>query len=74
MTRLILSLEEGEKSWLKRRSRETGESMAQIVRRAIRRLEESEKESLDDTLAVTSGLWRRGDGLRYQRKIRRQWE
>jgi hypothetical protein len=74
MTRLILSLEEREKSWLKHRSRETGESMAQIVRRAICRLEESEKGSLDDTLAATSGLWRRGDGLRYQRKIRREWK
>jgi hypothetical protein len=74
MTRMILSFEEGEKSWLKRRSHETGESMAEIVRRAVRRLQESEETSLEETLAATRGVWRKGDGLRYQRKVRREWE
>ena len=74
MTRMILSLEDGEKSWLKRRSHETGESMAEIVRRAVRRLQESEEQSLDETLEATRGLWRKGDGLHYQRRIRSDWK
>ena len=74
MTRLILSLEEREKSWLKRRSEETGESMAQIIRQAVRQLEEADQRNLDETLAVTRGLWRKGDGLQYQRRIRREWK
>jgi hypothetical protein len=73
-TRMIVSLEEREKSWLKRRSRETGESMAEIVRRAVRRLRQSEDESLDDLLEATKGIWRKGDGLEYQRKIREEWD
>jgi hypothetical protein len=74
MTRLILSLEEREKSWLKRRSQETGESMAQIIREAVRQLEEADQRSLDEILAATRGLWRKGDGLQYQRRIRREWK
>jgi hypothetical protein len=71
---MILSLTENEKAWLQRRSRDTGESMAQILRRAVRRLQEEENQSLDDALAATRGLWRKGDGLRYQRAIRREWK
>jgi hypothetical protein len=71
---MILSLQEHEKAWLQRRSRETGESMAEIVRRAIQSLQKSEAQSLDETLAATRGLWRKGDGLRYQRKVRQEWK
>jgi hypothetical protein len=71
---MILSLQEHEKTWLQRRSRETGESMAEIVRRAIQSLQKSEEQSLDETLAATRGLWRKGDGLRYQRKVRQEWK
>ena len=74
MTRLILSLGETEKSWLQRRSRETGRSMAQILREAVQKLRETEEQSLDDALEATRGLWRKGDGLRYQRKIRADWK
>lgn len=74
MTRMILSLESQEKSWLERRSREMGVSMAEIVRLAVRRMRHAEEESLDQVLKATSGIWRRGDGLRYQRKIRREWK
>jgi hypothetical protein len=74
MTRLILSLDEREKSWLKRRSQETGESIAQIIRQAVQQLEEADQRSLDETLAATRGLWRKGDGLQYQRRIRREWK
>ena len=74
MIRLILSLSETEKSWLQRRSRETGRSMAQILREAVQKLREAEDESLDEALAATRGLWRKEDGLRYQRKIRAEWK
>lgn len=74
MTRMIVSLTETEKFWLQRRSRETGESMAQVLRRGIRRLQEDEEESLHDALTATRGLWRKGDGLRYQQAIRGEWK
>ncbi|HEY7334873.1 MAG TPA: hypothetical protein VH639_08315 [Bryobacteraceae bacterium] len=73
MTRIVLSLEERETSWLKRRSESTGESMAEIVRRAVRKLKESEDE-LEELLEATKGIWRKGDGLEYQREIREEWD
>ena len=74
MTRLILSLEDRERAWLERRSRETGESMAEIIRRAIRQSRQVEEESLEEALEATRGLWKNGDGLKYQRKTRREWK
>lgn len=74
MTRMILSLEDQDKSWLERKAREEGVSMAEIVRQAVRRMQHAEEESLDQVLAATRGLWRKGDGLRYQRAVRREWK
>jgi hypothetical protein len=74
MTRMILSLEDQDKSWLERKAREEGVSMAEVVRQAVRRMQHAEEESLDQVLAATRGLWRKGDGLRYQRAVRREWK
>jgi len=47
--------------------------MAEVVRRAIRRMRDQEKTSVDDLLRQTRGVWRKGDGLAYQRRLRREW-
>lgn len=47
--------------------------MAEIVRRAVRKLKESEDE-LEELLEATKGIWRKGDGLEYQREIREEWD
>ena len=74
MQRLLLSLEQDERAYLARRAKETGLSMAAIVRQAIQSQKESEEASLDDALNATRGVWRKGDGLRYQRAIRGEWK
>jgi hypothetical protein len=74
MTRIIVSLDEREKSWLERTAREKGVSMAEVVRHAVRQLHKTEEKSLQELLDATRGVWRSGDGLRYQRKIRREWK
>ncbi len=74
MTRMILSLEDRDKSWLERKSAEMGVSMAEVVRLAVRRMRHAEDESLEKLLESTRGVWRRGDGLRYQRKVRGEWK
>ncbi len=74
MTRTIISLPEQDKSWLERKAREAGVPMAEIIRQAIRRMQRAEEESLDQLLKSTRGVWRKGDGLRYQRKIRQEWK
>jgi hypothetical protein len=74
MTRLLVSLNEQERSFLQRKARQTGVSMAEVVRQSIQRMKTAEQKSFHDLLDATKGTWRGGDGLRYQRKIRREWD
>ena len=74
MTRMILSLEDQDKSWLERQAAQQGVSMAEVVRSAIRSQRKNEEEPLEKLLAKTRGVWRSGDGLRYQRRVRTEWK
>ena len=47
--------------------------MTELVREAIRRLRRQEELSFEELLGRTSGLWRKGDGLSYQRRLRKEW-
>jgi hypothetical protein len=73
MTRMLISLEESDRLWLEQKARESGEPMAAVVRQAIRLARENEQKPMKDLLASTQGLWDKGDGLRYQRRIRKEW-
>lgn len=77
MVGTIVSLADEEKEWLDRRSRQEGVPMAEVVRRAVRRLrEETEREesSLDVLLERTAGIWPGDDGLAHQIRARDEWE
>jgi plasmid stability protein len=71
--RMLISLEENDRQWLELRAQETGKPMSEVVRQAIRQAQEAEQKPMKDLLASTKGLWRQGDGLRYQRRIRKEW-
>jgi hypothetical protein len=73
MTRTIISLDVHDKEWLVRRAAAEGVPMTELVRQAIRRLRQQEDLSFEEVLGQTRGLWRRGDGLAYQRRARREW-
>jgi hypothetical protein len=73
MTRTIISLEPEEKAWLERTAQARGVSMARLIREAIGRLRQQEDVSFEDLLDQTRGLWRHGDGLAYQRRLRQEW-
>jgi hypothetical protein len=73
MTRMLISLEETDRLWLQQQARDTGIPMSEVVRQAIRRAQESGQKPMKDLLASTKGLWRQGDGLRYQRRVRTEW-
>jgi hypothetical protein len=73
MTRMLISLEENDRLWLEQRSQETGVPMSEVVRKAIRQAQENGQKPMKDLLASTKGLWKKGDGLRYQRRIRKEW-
>ena len=76
MVRTVISLEAKEKLWLDRAARAEGVPMTELIRRAVRLLREQsrrERPNLDDLLDATSGSFRLGDGLTYQKKVRREW-
>ncbi len=73
MVRTIISLDPADKAWLDEQSRRTGRPVTELVRSAIREMRESEERSFDELLASTKGLWKAGDGLKYQRRLRREW-
>ena len=73
MTRTIISLDPKDKTWLERRARQEGVAMTQVVREAIHQMRRQEEASLDDLLQQTRGIWRKGDGLAWQRKLRKEW-
>jgi hypothetical protein len=70
---MLISLEETDRLWLQQQARDTGIPMSEVVRQAIRRAQESGQKPMKDLLASTKGLWRQGDGLRYQRRVRTEW-
>lgn len=73
MTRMLISLQENDRSWLEQKSKESGVPMSEVVRQAIRQAQKSGRRPFRDILAATKGLWRQGDGLKYQRRIRKEW-
>ena len=73
MIRTIISLDTNDKTWLERKARQQGVAMTQLVREAIHRMRQQEEASFQDLLRQTRGTWRRGDGLAWQRKLRKEW-
>ncbi len=73
MTRMLISLEENDRRWLEQRAQESGVPMSEVVRQAIRQAQENGRKPMKELLASTQGLWRKGDGLRYQRRVRKEW-
>jgi hypothetical protein len=49
-------------------------SLAEAIRQGIRRLKDAElQETYRVLVKSTKGLWKKADGLKYQRKIRSEW-
>ena len=72
----MIALDSDDKAWLDHEAARQGVPMTELVRRAVRLLRQQasrELTSLDDLLAATAGTWREGDGLEYQRRLRREW-
>lgn len=80
MIRTLISLDEEDKQWLDRRAEEEGMTMTELVRTAVRRYREqwergeAAEPSLEQALERTSGLWKGGDGLAAQLRIRGEWD
>ena len=77
MIRTIISLDEESKKWLDQQAREENISTAELIRTAVRKYRDEKRREalpLKDLLEQTSGIWKRGDGLTYQRRLRKEWQ
>ena len=77
MVRTVISLDTADKNWLDEKSRAERVAMTELVRRAISRYRQTDAaaspKGVRAALASTKGLWTRGDGLAYQRRVRGDW-
>ena len=60
--------------WLESYGKAHNVSVAEAIRRSIRKLrEDTSSEIYKIMVKKTRGLWKKGDGLRYQNEIRSEW-
>jgi hypothetical protein len=73
--RTIITLSEEDKMWLEGYSKAFNISVAEVIRQGIKRLREThESEPYHKLVENTRGIWKEGDGLKYQMDIRSEWE
>jgi hypothetical protein len=73
--RTIITLSEEDKRWLESYSSLHNVSVAEAIRQGIRTLKELELQENYKALVKNSrGLWKKGDGLAYQKNIRAEWD
>jgi len=74
-TRTIITLSDEEKRWVMAFSKARRISMAETLRKGIACLRNSEGANVYHNLVEqTRGIWKKGDGLEYQRRLRSEWE
>ena len=72
--RTIITLSEEDKRWLENYSSLHQISMAEAIRQGICKLKEAALfENYRTVVQNSKGLWKKGDGLNYQQKIRAEW-
>lgn len=72
--RTIITISEPDKKWLESYSSLHRISMAEAIRRGIRKLKEAElTENYQSLVKKTKGSWKKGNGLAYQNNIRNEW-
>lgn len=78
MIRTVVSIDNKDKAWLDRKAMQDHITMTELVRRAIKHYRQCDevhtKGPIDQLLNETKGLWVAEDGLKYQNKIREEWE
>lgn len=69
-----INISDEEKLWLESYSKARGISTAEAIREAIARLREQQDPlGYQSLIAQTKGVWKKGDGLDYQRNLRSEW-
>jgi len=72
--RTIITIPEKDKAWLEVFSKARGISLAEAIRRGIAGLKQKEERNIYQKLVEeTRGIWRKGEGLAYQERMRSEW-
>ncbi|MEW6166864.1 MAG: CopG family transcriptional regulator [Pseudomonadota bacterium] len=78
MARTLINLDPDDKRWLDREARRRRVPMTELVRQAIRgyrvREESRSRPTLQTAITRTAGIWRQGDGLDWQQRMRDEWD
>ncbi|MDN5881514.1 MAG: ribbon-helix-helix protein, CopG family [Nitrosospira sp.] len=78
MARTLINLPAEDKTWLDKEARSRHVPMTELVRQAVHdyRLREQNRAhpNLQVALKETSGIWRRGDAMEYQARLRDEWD
>ncbi len=73
--RISLTISEEDKLWLDEYGELHKISLAEAVRQGIDLLKKGERQKTYQHLVEsTCGIWKKGDGLSYQKKMRAEWE
>jgi len=72
--RIIITIPPEDKTWLESYSKAHNISTAEAVRQGIRRLRQlSTQDTYQTLIESTRCVWREGDGLTYQQRLRSEW-
>ena len=72
--RMIITVSEQEKQWLGNYSKAHNISVAEAIRQGISYLKDSQSLApYQKTVNETAGIWSKGDGLKYQERLRGEW-
>lgn len=75
--RTVINIDPEDKRWLDHEARQRHMPMTELVRQAVRayrvRAETLSRSDLQGALSRTSGIWRSGDGLAHQDRLRKEW-
>ena len=70
----LKALSDEDKKWLQSYSQVHGISLSEAVRQGVRRLKVAEQQEVYRVLVKkTRGVWKKGDGLKYQKNVRSEW-
>lgn len=78
MTRTIITISDKEKAWIFKQAKKENISMAELIRRALAFYEKNAppcrpSRDFENALLSTIGIWKKEDGLTYQKKLRDEW-
>jgi hypothetical protein len=73
--RIIISIPDEDKLWLEGYSKVHQISVAEAIRQGIGELKKSRRQHTYQQLVErTGGIWKKGDGLVYQVRVRAEWD